>query len=138
MRTGVGSVIAAGGLAGGELEPDLGDVAQPPLAGRLIEPELERHVGCRKQRELLRGEPFSHTPIMNGGCDTPFGRSVDRKGGESPETDDPQVHAPVVQLVEQAGEAADDRAIGELCIGEIEVQPRSVAHFLERHNQRIE
>ena len=45
--------FVAGCLPGGELGTDLGDVAEPTPAGRLVEAELERHVGCREQRELL-------------------------------------------------------------------------------------
>ena len=40
-------------MAGSELEPDLGDVAHATASGRLVEEELERHVWCRQQRQLL-------------------------------------------------------------------------------------
>jgi len=49
----MGGEFVTGCLPGGELGADLGDVAKPTPAGRLVEAELERHVGCREQRELL-------------------------------------------------------------------------------------
>jgi len=49
----MGGEFVTGCLPGGELGADLGDVAEPTPAGRLVEAELERHVGCREQRELL-------------------------------------------------------------------------------------
>ena len=50
---------------------DLGDVAETPAAGGLVEAELERDLGRRQQRELLwLVGCLVHTPIMNEGCCT--------------------------------------------------------------------
>ena len=108
-------VVRAGRLAGRELEPDLGDVAEATPAGRLVEAELERHVGCRQQRELLGGGPFCHTPIMNEGCDSRPSARRDAENGsvqayrrQPPESDDPEADPAVLERVEQRAEAADD------------------------------
>ena len=104
-------------------------MAEPTPAGRLVETELDRHIGCREQRELLGGGPFCHTPIMNGGCDSlaatrgrPEG-SVDGQRRQSAEADDPEVDTAVVELVEQPGKGGRDGRIAELGVGQIEMQP---------------
>ena len=69
-------------MAGGQLEADLGDVAEPTSAGRLVDPELDRDVNGSEQRELLWlglfvvlvvlvvFVVFVHAPMMRRGCDT--------------------------------------------------------------------
>jgi len=63
-------------VAGGQLEADLGDVAQATAAGGLVDPELDWDVNGSEQRELLWlvvfvvFVVFVHAPMMRRGCDS--------------------------------------------------------------------
>jgi hypothetical protein len=62
-------------VAGGQLEADLGDVAQTTAACGLVDPELEGDVNGSEQRELLWlglvvFVVFVHAPMMRRGCDS--------------------------------------------------------------------
>jgi hypothetical protein len=97
-------------VACGQLETDLGDVAQTTPAGGFVDPELERHLDGRQQRQLLRllwlvvFVVFVHAPMMRRGCDTGAADSDRRVVGV--ETHHPQADAAPLEHVDERLELA--------------------------------